>query len=247
MAREHGRIRYQTWSDDDFRALKEAEQRAYMLALTQPGLSYCGVVPFTLRRWARLASDSSVVKLRKSIRSLQQARYVVVDEDTEEMLIRSFLRHDGILDSPNIVRASVKDFDNVGSKVLRAVFVIETFRLLNEDPRLGHDRSWDDVLAPWLADVLPRTFPPRFPEGLPPAFTRTLYQTCGEEFVSACARDARAASRAAPAPAPSPKSSPRRRGQGSRPAWCEVHQRDEPCSGCAADRKARAEPGASRR
>lgn len=238
MAREHGRIRYQTWSDDDFRALRGDEQRVFMLALTQPGLSYCGVVPFTLKRWAGLAADSTVPKLRRAVGRLQDARYVVVDEDTEEMLIRSFLRHDGILDSPNIARATVKDFANVGSKLLKAVLVVEVYRLLNEEPRVGHEKTWEEVLAPWLAESMPRTFPEGFPQGFPAAFTRTLYQTSGEAFVLACARDAHIASRTAPGPSPAPKSFSPARAAAAVAHTCEIHRLPEPCRGCAADRKA---------
>lgn len=227
------------WSDDDFRALKGEEQRVFMLSLTQPGLSYCGVVPLTLKRWAQLSADSTAPKLKRTIRSLVIHRYVVADWDTEELLIRSFLRHDGILDSPNMARATVKDFANVGSKLLRAVIVVEVFRLLNEEPRIGHEKTWDDVLTPWLIETIPRTFPPTFPEGFHPRFTETLYQASGETFALACAR----ASRANPAPSPSPKRLSPQRAAAAAPGGaaprCDVHQKTEPCSGCAADRKAR--------
>ncbi|WP_204078239.1 hypothetical protein [Planotetraspora phitsanulokensis] len=209
----------------------------FMLALTQPGLSYCGVVPFTLRRWSQLAADSSVPKLRRSINALQKARYVVVDEDTEEMLVRSFLRHDGILDSPNMARATVKDFENVGSKLLRTIIVVEVFRLLNEEVRIGHEKTWDDVLVPFLTDMIPRTFPQGFPEGFDRRFTETLYAASGETFALACAR----ASRAAPSPSPAPKSLSTSRAAAA-PPLCPIHQLPDPCRGCAADRKATKDP-----
>lgn len=231
MPRDHGRIRWAIWSDDDFRALRGEDQRLFMLLLSQPGLSYAGVVPYTITRWARLASDSTVVKLRKSVNALEADRFVVLDESTEELLVRSFIRHDGLLDSPNICRAAVRDFTAVASPLLRAVIVCEVVRLMDEDPRLGADRSWDDVLIPWLNRTLPQTFGPTFPQTLTGTQMQTL-ETVEKEALDLTISLARAA------PTPTPTPSPRRRGRGSVEAFCEVHHQAEPCGGCAADRKA---------
>lgn len=231
MARDHGRIRHRIWSDPDFLALRESEQRLFMLALSQSGLSYSGVVPFTLRRWRGLASDSTIPKLRKAVAALESARFVVLDEDSEELLIRSFVRHDGILDSPNICRAMVRDADAVCSPLLRAVFLCELIRLLNEDPREGNDKSWDDVITPWLGRTLPGTFGETFPGTL----TETQQQTL--EAVEKGTLDLTIASaRAAPTPFQL-HSIPRGSRQGP-DAICDVHHLPEPCRGCAADRKA---------
>lgn len=237
MARDHGRIKWSIWGDPDWRALKESEQRLFKLALTQPGLSYAGVVPFTVRRWASLAADSSIPKIRRAVTALEEARYVVVDEDTEELLIRSYLRNDGLLDSPNICRAAVRDYDAIGSPLLRAVVVCETVRLLNEDPRPGNDKSWDEVLAPWLTRTLPGTFGETFPGTFTPAQLRTL-ESVEKGTLAVTISSARAA------PTPSPKSTPAPQpgGPPSPEAFCEVHRLREPCAGCAADRKARPEP-----
>lgn len=231
MARDHGRIRHRIWSDPDFLALRESEQRLFMMALSQSGLSYSGVVPFTLRRWRGLAADSTIPKLRKAVTALEQARLVVLDPDSEELLIRSFVRHDGILDSPNICRAMVRDADAVCSPLLRAVTVCEVMRLLSEDPRPGNAKSWDDVIAPWLSRTLPETFGGTFPATL----TRTQLQTL--ESVEKGTLDLTVASaRAAPTPYQLhsiPRSASHLPG-----SVCDVHHQPEPCRGCAADRKA---------
>lgn len=231
MARDHGRIKWAIWSDGDFRKLKGEEQRLFLLALTQPGLSYAGVVPFTLRRWQQLASDSTPAKLRKAVKALCEARYVVVDEDSEELLIRSFVRNDGLLDSPNIVRAFVTDFSAICSPLLRAVVVCEVWRLSSEYPRLGNDRSWSEVLEPWLAETLQGTFREGFTGTLTETHLQTL-ESVEKETLALTISSARAA------PAPAPSIAPRRGGKGSAGAFCEVHFETEPCRGCAADRKA---------
>lgn len=232
MARDHGRIRWAMWNDPDFRDLDEDAQRLFMLALTQPGLSYTGVVPFTLRRWSQLARNSTIPKLRKAVTTLEKARYVVVDEDTEEFLIRSFIRHDGLLNSPNICRAMVKDFPAVGSPLLRAVIVCEIYRLATEEPRLGNDKAWTDVIDPWFPETLCRTFP----EGFEGTFPRTHLQAL-ESVEKVTLPQAISSARTAPAPAPKYGSSPQPPAAGR----CDVHQLAEPCRGCAADRKARSD------
>ena len=228
MARDHGRIRHQMWADPAFLALREAEQRLFMMALSQPGLSFAGVVPFTLRRWQGLAADSTLPKLRGAAAALEAARFVVVDRDSEEMLIRSFVRHDGILDSPNICRAMVRDAGSVCSPLLRAVLLCECTRLLNEDQRAGNDKSWDEVIAPWLRRTLPGTFG----ETLPETLTTTQLETL-ETAVGGALAQTISLARAAPTPSPF-HSLPRNRPE----AYCEVHRLTEPCNGCAADRKA---------
>lgn len=232
MARDHGRIRHRMWGDPDFLALREAEQRLFMMALSQAGLSYAGVVPFTLRRWQGLAADSTLPKLRKAVSALQDARYVVVDQDSEELLIRSFVRHDGILDSPNICRAMVRDADTVCSPLLRAVIICECVKLLNEDPREGNEKSWDEVVTPWLGRTLPETFGETFPGTL----TRTQLETL--EAVEKGTLDLTISSARA-APSPSPFHSIPRSGRAAPGTFCDVHHQNEPCTGCAADRKAR--------
>lgn len=229
MARDHGRIRHRMWGDPDFLALREAEQRLFMMALSQSGLSFAGVVPFTLRRWQGLAADSTLPKLRKGVSALADARYVVVDQDSEELLIRSFIRHDGILDSPNICRAMVRDADAVCSPLLRAVIVCECVRLLNEDPREGSDRSWDEVVSPWLARAIPGTFGETFPGTLTGAQLQTL-ETVEKGTLDQTIAHARSSFSYS---ITSPRNGGRFPGR-----FCEVHRLEEPCKGCAADRKA---------
>ncbi|GAA3223068.1 hypothetical protein [Actinocorallia longicatena] len=229
MARDHGRIHWAMWNDQDFRDLDGDAQRLFMLALTQPGLSYAGVVPYTLRRWSQLARDSTVPKLRKAVTALEKARYVVVDEDAEELLIRSFIRNDGLLDSPNICRAMVKDFAAVGSSLLRSVIVCEIYRLATENPRQGNAKSWSEAIDPWFPGTLQQTFREGFQGTLSPTHLRALESVENQTLPQAIS-----SARAAPAPAPKYGSSPQRPAGG----LCEIHRITEPCGGCAADRKA---------
>lgn len=95
MSRTFGAIYSDIWKPgSDFRELPEAAQRAFMLLVSQSNVSPCGVLEMTVGRWSQMASNTTPVGIRRSIKVLQSARYVVVDDDTEELLIRSFIKWD---------------------------------------------------------------------------------------------------------------------------------------------------------
>ena len=123
MARDHAQIKTAIWSDPDFRALSGGAQRLYHLILEQPELSLCGVVALTLARWAQMASDTTVAGLRKALRELAAACFVVVDDATEEVWARTFSKHDIQFDSPNVVIAMAKDWLGIQSLLIRQRFL----------------------------------------------------------------------------------------------------------------------------
>lgn len=107
MAR-YARIFATIWSDPDFVARTANAQRLYLLLVTQPDVSHCGVLPLTERRWARLALDTDVDSVRAALTELEANAFVIVDEHTEEVLIRSYIKHDGQWASPNGQKAIEK-------------------------------------------------------------------------------------------------------------------------------------------
>jgi hypothetical protein len=94
MAREYANIVTAIWRDRDFRALCAADQRMYLLVVTQPDISAAGTLPLTVGRWASLASDTTAEMVRASLERLSAGRFVYMDLVTEELLVRSFVRHD---------------------------------------------------------------------------------------------------------------------------------------------------------
>lgn len=94
--RSFGAVKTSIWNDADFVALGVRPQRLYILLLSQPHVSACGVLPLQPRRWAQLASDESTTGVTRALKALEGADFVVVDETTEEVWIRSFIRHDAL-------------------------------------------------------------------------------------------------------------------------------------------------------
>lgn len=125
MARIYARIYGSIWQDPDFSTLPALTQRTYILALSQPGLSLCGVVGYTARRWAAMAPDTTERAIVKTVRALECRGYLAVDENTEELWVRSFVRHDGVLESPNLVKGMWKDLGHVFSPYLRDLALYE--------------------------------------------------------------------------------------------------------------------------
>lgn len=123
MARSYAPLMTTIWSDEDFVALSPTAQRVYLLAFSQPNITYCGVVAFTAKRWARMSRGTLVEDIEEAITELQVEGFVYLDEDTEELWVRSFVRHNGVLSQPQLTKAMVRSFDDILSPLLRSAFL----------------------------------------------------------------------------------------------------------------------------
>lgn len=129
MARDHGRIMCSIWDDREFLKLDAAVQRTYFLLISEPSISNAGVMMLTLRRWARLAADTPIEVLEDHIRVLSDCRFLVVDWDTEELLVRSFIRNDGVVKQPHILLNAIRSVRHLRSPVLRVAVGRELARV----------------------------------------------------------------------------------------------------------------------
>jgi hypothetical protein len=135
MARDHGRILVAIWADKDFRALNRDAQRMYLLLCTQARLTYCGALDYLPGRLATLAADEDEQTVDHAVKLLESDRFLVVDRTTHEVLVRSFVRHDGLLGSPNVTKAMLKDRASLLSDDLRETVDCELARAYREDPK----------------------------------------------------------------------------------------------------------------
>lgn len=138
MARGHGRILTSIWDDADFLALDEREQRLYLFLISQPNLNHAGLLDLTLRRWSRKARGLTSAELEKTLQALEAARFIVMDDDTEELLIRSFIRNDGVWKQPKVMGAMVSGAMEISSWRLRSALLAEMDRIpldeLSDEP-----------------------------------------------------------------------------------------------------------------
>lgn len=136
MARDHARIRLDIWNDDDWRDLTSSGQWLYMFLLTQPSLTFAGVADWRPARIAAHTAELTGADVETFAAELEHGRFILVDRRSEEVLIRSFVKHDGLMRSPNMAVALAKDHGRIGSSVLRAVIVDQLHTLRDAKPTL---------------------------------------------------------------------------------------------------------------
>jgi len=145
MARSHGRIMAAIWNDGDFIAMRGSAQRLFMFLLSQPDLSHAGLLPMRVNRWAKKAEDLSPKSIRSDLDYLAERHFIVADEDTEEVLVRTFVRNDGVYKQPKVMLRMREDARQIESPALRSVFRVELDRLpldeLNDIPSNGAAKS----------------------------------------------------------------------------------------------------------
>jgi len=134
MARDRASIRLDIWTDDDFRNLNVGAQHLYLHLLSSPTLSYAGVADWRPPRIAGMSKDATAASVRGFAGELVHGLFIVVDEETEEVLIRSYLKHDGLLHKPNVAKAMVSAYQKTASSVLRGVVVYELNRIHDSHP-----------------------------------------------------------------------------------------------------------------
>jgi hypothetical protein len=142
MARDRANIRIDMWADTDWRNLSAPAQWLYMLLLTSPTLSYAGVADWRPNRVAQLSRDASTQAIRDAATELEAAAFVFVDDETEEVVIRSFVKHDGLLKSPNLASALGNAYAAIYSQRIREIVAFEVQKLHARDPSL---KGWERV------------------------------------------------------------------------------------------------------
>lgn len=148
MARDFARLLCSVWGDPDWLDRTGEAQRLYMVLVSQPDLTYAGVLPYRPRRWAQLAKDSSLTKVRRAMAELEHHGFTVTDKATEETVVRTFIRHDQVLKVPNVTRAMVRAYWQILSPHLRDVVVGEVARMWQARPDGDETRGWDVVMSP---------------------------------------------------------------------------------------------------
>ncbi|MER7166992.1 hypothetical protein ABT336_13120 [Micromonospora sp. NPDC000207] len=153
MSRNYANIVTAIWGDPEWRALDERSQRLYLLLATQKNITAAGVLPITIGRWAGMAKDSTPESIRAGLRQLAADRFVAMDAEHEELLVRSFVRHDNGYNNKKrrmVIEAAAGEIE---SRTLRQVLAVEFVRLglpadwTREDPVELPDEAFLGVAA----------------------------------------------------------------------------------------------------
>ena len=136
MAREHANLRLDIWGDDDWRALTRDGQWLYELLLTHPKTNRAGVCEWHPGRLALMSRGTTVDEIVTMAAELIGTHFIVVDEATGEVVIRSYIKHDGVLKQPNMTTTMANDWAGLASPTIRAVIAFELQKLRDADPGL---------------------------------------------------------------------------------------------------------------
>ncbi|NRQ40866.1 hypothetical protein HII36_55040 [Nonomuraea sp. NN258] len=170
MAREEARLFTRIWRDEHFRALTANAQRQFLFLLSQDDLTYAGTLALRERRWANTAAGLTIADVRDGLAELAKPApsnpsanpsgnpstnpsanpagnppgsrsFVVIDENTEELLVRSLIRLDGVWKIPNLMLSARRAAELVESAQIRAVLLHELHRIPIDDKTSAHVRA----------------------------------------------------------------------------------------------------------
>lgn len=190
---DYGKLFSRIWSDPTFTALDARSQQVYAMLLSFSTRNYAGVLPLTIKRWTNATRDATKDNVTAALDQLSSARFTVIDWETEEVLIRSYIRNDEVYRQPNVMKSARKLVLQVESPALR-------WALHDELKRLPPHKDDDDTLRVInaLIEGLSRPSQEGLAEGLAEPFTEGLPEGSGVGgYVSTV-----------DAPSPSPSTSP---------------------------------------
>lgn len=129
MARQFAQVQLRIWIDDDWLSLSVEAQHLYLLLLSQEEIGASGLIPLRPRRWAKLASNGSVDKVMSALAELDDAAFLVVDIESAEVLVRTFIRNGENYKHVRLLRMALNQAERVESPRIRSALGQELARL----------------------------------------------------------------------------------------------------------------------
>ncbi|HAT1504232.1 TPA: hypothetical protein I8W56_002322 [Corynebacterium striatum] len=144
--RDFAQIKLSIWNDDAFLDLSNNAQLLYFVLISHPTMNRAGVGTWHAGRLAGMCSSWARRDVERAACELIDGRFIVIDEDTDEFLVRTFVRHDGLMKQRNLATTMAREFAAVGSRAIKGVVVWELRRLHEEHPEF---KGWesDEALA----------------------------------------------------------------------------------------------------
>jgi len=191
MPREYAKVWFTMWTDEDFCDQPIFDKLLYNVLLSQPPtlLNYCGTQPLSLKRWRKAMRDGdslpSDLDVKAALRRMERRRYVFTDDETCEVLIRSFIRRDEVAKQPNVLLSALRAAALIESPKLAyiqlaelsgRVVIPEITAKSDKAEKLRRDLGLTLTaaltrlkgLSEGLSEPFPEPFAEDFPEGSPP-------------------------------------------------------------------------------
>ena len=134
MSRKYGKTHLKRWDKPEWVALSVVAQWLYDALVSQAALSPCGAMEWKPKQIRKLAGALSIDVLEAAMQELREGLFVVLDEDVDVLLIRSFIRNDVDVSNKNMMISVMKAWQRIGSMDLKRVVIFELLRLRDEQP-----------------------------------------------------------------------------------------------------------------
>lgn len=151
----------------EFGKLTGGAQRLYLYLFSQPDIAATGVIAYRPGRWAASARGLVRAEVAEYVQELADARYVLLDEDTDELLVRTYMRWAKVFTNPNLFRTIPALANEVASTAIRQAINVELSRgrkLLESGQRPDGLDGVDETAAMLPLDGIPEP-PPEPPPG----------------------------------------------------------------------------------
>lgn len=132
--KNHAQIKLDIWGDDDWLDLSPRAQHLYFVLWTSPGLSFCGAGDWHPGRIANRARGWTAESVEAAAAELSANLFLVVDTDTDEYLLRSWIKHDGLWRTPNMAVSVANARAELASRTLRGIVVFEVAKIRKREP-----------------------------------------------------------------------------------------------------------------
>ena len=129
MARNFAQFQLRIWVNGEWLALTIEAQHLYKLLISQEDIGPSGLIPLRPRRWAKLSANGSVEKVMAALTELDDASFVVVDEETAEVLVRTFIRGSETYKHVRLLRSALNQAERVESPRIRSALGQELAKL----------------------------------------------------------------------------------------------------------------------
>ncbi|MGH3954503.1 MAG: hypothetical protein ACRDTI_10755 [Mycobacterium sp.] len=152
MAREYARIRISIAGDGHVEQLTPAAQWLYFrILIPDPKLSHCGVTDWRPKRLINKAAGLTVDYIETAAAELERERFALFDDDTEEVLVRAYVRSEELLRNPKMAVAVADAYLGVSSRQLKAVIASEVRRDKEDHPDYS---SWTHAISRESVELL---------------------------------------------------------------------------------------------
>lgn len=164
--RQYAQLKLSIWSNEPWLGLSVGAKMLYLRIESHSQLSHLGVLDWQPKKLARSIDPSwTAADVEAAGAELVEARFVFIDAETDEVLIRSHIRHDRMLQTWQTATAVYKSWANLASPTLKAALKAEFERLYVQHPEYNTWTHGD--LGRWFTELIGVLARPSIPHPIP--------------------------------------------------------------------------------